>query len=532
MISVIFQNVFAATGNAVQNRDTYKVQVYGNAGAEYCCLPLTVSIKDANGGIKDIKLICTDTEGEFYCEFVLDDNKYTYTVSVNSVKSKIKVEDFAVDVYASDEIQMAFKAFLDAADYIKMQECVSSYGEILGFKANLLKDITNADAFYGLLSEKRNVSTVAEAQQIFTDTAICAIINSASEQNICSLLESYADTIGIINSRLYEKYLTIDKIHFAKAMKNTVYSSTKDILNGFDIAVALTSISKSQYYVDTEKYITDNAEILGIDLKQYNKLSKIEKSNVMKLLTGVQFCSKEELNEKFNIAVSNPSGKIENDKTGNAASGGSTGNGKGIGNISTTTPSENIIPKEVSFVDLNDVFWAKNAITELANKKIINGKKEFYFYPNDNITRAEFVKILCGVFNFAKNADVDDFIDVSKDDWEYDYVSAAVNAGVVNGISKNEFSPSLPITRQDMVTMVVRALIYGGYSVNKAQLLFYDSDEISEYAKDAVAAAAYAGIVNGTGSGYFEPYSYATRAEAAKTLYEVMIKFNTVSGGN
>ena len=49
-----------------------------------------------------------------------------------------------------------------------------------------------------------------------------------------------------------------------------------------------------------------------------------------------------------------------------------------------------------------------------------------------------------------------------------------------------------------------------------------DKEKISDYAIDAVEAMYRAGIVSGVGNGNFAPDMYATRAQAAKIIYEVI----------
>ena len=47
-----------------------------------------------------------------------------------------------------------------------------------------------------------------------------------------------------------------------------------------------------------------------------------------------------------------------------------------------------------------------------------------------------------------------------------------------------------------------------------------DGEEIADYAADAIKALFEAGIINGKGENQFEPQGSATRAEAAKIIYE------------
>ena len=55
----------------------------------------------------------------------------------------------------------------------------------------------------------------------------------------------------------------------------------------------------------------------------------------------------------------------------------------------------------------------------------------------------------------------------------------------------------------------------------KTDISFADKTEISGYASDAVQTMAKAGIINGS-DGNFMPKAYATRAQAAKMIYEIL----------
>ena len=75
--------------------------------------------------------------------------------------------------------------------------------------------------------------------------------------------------------------------------------------------------------------------------------------------------------------------------------------------------------------------------------------------------------------------------------------------------------PDANISRQDIAVMVERALSYCGRQIdNNKTTNFTDSDEISQYAYDAVASLCSVGIINGYENGSFAPKGIATRAEA------------------
>src|SRR5690606_6427372 len=101
-------------------------------------------------------------------------------------------------------------------------------------------------------------------------------------------------------------------------------------------------------------------------------------------------------------------------------------------------------------------------------------------------------------------------------EWVRDYVDAAVRANLVTGYGDNTFRSDALITREQLAVMIVRAL--GDGVEEFGPLTFVDVDSISDWAKNEVAAAVQAGIVTGMTDGTFRPNQTATRAEAATML--------------
>lgn len=154
---------------------------------------------------------------------------------------------------------------------------------------------------------------------------------------------------------------------------------------------------------------------------------------------------------------------------------------------------------------------------------IINGKSARRFYPNDNITREEFVKIAVCAFeiNEEENKELL-FKDVSKDDWYYPFVLKGVNSGLINGMSVDEFGVGIEITRQDMAKIIYSAV--KDKITEERESTFGDFDTVSDYAKIAVASLNRAEIINGYDDMLFMPSNNATRAEAAKMIYSALMK--------
>ena len=55
-----------------------------------------------------------------------------------------------------------------------------------------------------------------------------------------------------------------------------------------------------------------------------------------------------------------------------------------------------------------------------------------------------------------------------------------------------------------------------------SQITFSDSDEVADYAKEAVGALNKAEIVSGVDFQTFAPYAQATRAQMAKIIYRLL----------
>src|SRR5690606_35789272 len=100
-------------------------------------------------------------------------------------------------------------------------------------------------------------------------------------------------------------------------------------------------------------------------------------------------------------------------------------------------------------------------------------------------------------------------------------------AGIVEG-HDGKFDPHALITREQMVTMVVRALSYSNEAILEQDVqpvVFADEAVIQAYAKEPVAHAVALGIINGieaNGETLFAPDADADRAQAAKVIYQML----------
>lgn len=186
----------------------------------------------------------------------------------------------------------------------------------------------------------------------------------------------------------------------------------------------------------------------------------------------------------------------------------------------------------VSFNDLNTVPWAQEAILSLAEKGIIKGTSATTFSPNDRITRADFMVLLMRMLQPSGEA-AEGFADVTPDKYYYKEVAIAKQLGIAQGSGDNRFEPGANISRQDMMVLTSRALIYL-QKINSDGIHqtifdeFVDKNQISDYAIEGVGRMVAEGFIAGDESHKLNPLANTTRAETAVFLYRIYNKLNQV----
>ncbi len=208
--------------------------------------------------------------------------------------------------------------------------------------------------------------------------------------------------------------------------------------------------------------------------------------------------------------------------------GGSSGNNSGNSSSDSTntpviTPDVPVKPV-VSFNDVATSHWAYSAITELTKGGILNGVGEGKFAPDMPLTREQTVKILLLALDFEvdENINSSSFEDCTSGAWYIPYIETARKNNIINGISSTAFGVGDKITRQEFATIVARALKQKEISLPETVYTeFEDSEEISEWAKDATNILAGAGIIRGSNN-KFCPADSTTRAEAAVMIHRIL----------
>ena len=125
-------------------------------------------------------------------------------------------------------------------------------------------------------------------------------------------------------------------------------------------------------------------------------------------------------------------------------------------------------------------------------------------------------------FGCYKAADISQYKDVAKSKWYYKDVALAVQMGTYNGRSNSSMAPDAPITRQEAMTVVARALELDYDSYSKTELAqFSDAGKISTWALPYVRAMVGADYIHGRGK-ILAPQDNITRAEFAQIFANII----------
>ena len=191
-----------------------------------------------------------------------------------------------------------------------------------------------------------------------------------------------------------------------------------------------------------------------------------------------------------------------------------------------TTPNR----KTTDFRDFDKSAWYAEAVSAAVDNGLLYGKSSTIIDPNGDMTRAEMAAIINRSFGCYKAADISQYKDVSKDKWYYKDVALAVQMGTYNGRSSSAMAPDAPISRQEAMTVVARALELDYDSYSKTDLsTFSDRSEISNWALPYVRAMVGADYIHGRTKG-LEPLDNITRAEFAQIFHNIIGSYITVKG--
>ncbi|MBE6023260.1 MAG: hypothetical protein E7231_08515 [Cellulosilyticum sp.] len=156
------------------------------------------------------------------------------------------------------------------------------------------------------------------------------------------------------------------------------------------------------------------------------------------------------------------------------------------------------------------------------------------FSPNAVVSKKDYITMLVKALQIElpeeesknkrsskkKNQQVNPFTDLSSSDAYYRYAVAAYNAGLVDG---GAFDGNSTLTRESMYVINMRAIGLQrlGLATADAYTAFVDDNQIGNWAKSSIYAAAKLGIIN-SANGYVYPKKTVTYADCATFLDQLI----------
>jgi len=177
-----------------------------------------------------------------------------------------------------------------------------------------------------------------------------------------------------------------------------------------------------------------------------------------------------------------------------------------------------------TFSDVPADAWYYDAIAFANYYGLFTGYSDSIMAPQDNMSRAMFVRVLYKLESNPAPNGAKSFTDVPDGAWYHNAVVWAAENGISSGVGEGTYAPDRAITRQEMVTMLFNYAALKGYEIPQYRIMtFTDNNQIAPWAKLAVALLSEAGVADGD-NGAFMPQKAVTRAEAAQ-MFKNFLRF-------
>ena len=171
------------------------------------------------------------------------------------------------------------------------------------------------------------------------------------------------------------------------------------------------------------------------------------------------------------------------------------------------------------FADVPANAWYAGAVDFVRAHGWMTGTSSTAFSPELSVSRGMVATILHRMAG-APDAEAPLFSDVPSGSYCERAVAWTAAKGIVLGYDDGRFGPEDPVTREQLAALLYRYARYQDYDTSgRASLSRYsDSDQVSPYARTAMAWAVDTGLLSGRTQSTLAPDGTATRAELAVIL--------------
>lgn len=120
--------------------------------------------------------------------------------------------------------------------------------------------------------------------------------------------------------------------------------------------------------------------------------------------------------------------------------------------------SKYLSEEEKEFIDIDDAYWARDAIKFIKQKGWVNGKTSEYYKPNEKLTRAEFAVIITRILELNITHTNDTlYYDVNRH-WAKNEINALSKTGIIEGYEDKSFRPDESISREEVAKILSKLL--------------------------------------------------------------------------
>ncbi|MFC3803962.1 DUF5057 domain-containing protein [Cohnella sp. GCM10012308] len=198
-----------------------------------------------------------------------------------------------------------------------------------------------------------------------------------------------------------------------------------------------------------------------------------------------------------------------------------------------------VIWNPITFDDMAG-HWAEASVNNMGSRLVVNGDGDGRFNPDADITRAEIAAIMVRGLGLRPEPGNVPFTDVIGSEWYADFISTAADFGLIAGYEDGSFRPQNKITRQEAMTMMVRAMQMTGLKEQLAEsdrltntlTSFKDADDVAAWAEEGAILSVASRVINGRTMELLEPRAYITRAEVVAMVHRLLQYSNLIEAGN
>ena len=181
----------------------------------------------------------------------------------------------------------------------------------------------------------------------------------------------------------------------------------------------------------------------------------------------------------------------------------------------------------VDFLDVSRTDWFYYDVRYVCENGLMNGTSRNRFSPYGTATRGMLVTILYRMENEPRCFGSAAFSDVKPGAYYEKAVIWASQNNIVSGYTDGTFRPDAPVTREQLASILYRYTLYRGQDVSAGETTsltgYGDAQAVSSYALPAMRWACGTGILQGA-NGKLNPSGLATRAQLAAMLHRYLTK--------